>query len=153
MTSNQKNNKHPAWFETKIPSTRKRRIVQAKCTNEVTMTTGKTPANNCRSVGFNCESLIQILCSREEQKEKRSGFLFFFSFFDRRGKTSWDKRITWSQASQCGAFVMKRLPRGAGEGEVLLSYSFILSMPPPSRFVVLRWREIFHADYFGNCSL
>ena len=126
MTSNQKNNKHPAWFETKIPSTRKRRIVQATCSNEVTMTTGKTPANNYRSVGFNCDSLIQILCSREEQKKKRSGFLFFFSLFDRRGKTSWDKRITRSQASQCGAFVMKRLPGGGGGGSfvVVQFYTF-----------------------------
>lgn len=86
MTSNKQNNKHPAWFETKIPSTRKRRIVQATCTNEVTMTTGKTPANNCRSVGFNRDSLIQIRCRREEQKEKRSEFFFSSPFLTGEGK-------------------------------------------------------------------
>lgn len=35
-------------------------------------------------VGFNRDSLIQILCRREEQKEKRSDLLFFSSPFSRR---------------------------------------------------------------------
>ena len=123
MTSNKKNNKHLAWFETKIPSTRKRRIVQATCRNKVNMTTGKTPANNCRSVGFNRDSLIQILCRRKEQKEKRSGFLFFSPFLRRERKTNWDKRMAWSQASQCGAFVINRLP-GGGSFVVVEFYTF-----------------------------
>ena len=51
-----------------------------------------------------------------------------------------------------GHLLSNVFPGGGGGGSFVV-VKFILSMPPPSRFAVLRCREIFHADDFGNCSL
>ena len=63
------------------------------------------------SVSTICDEYCRFFAVGKSKKESDQNFFFFFSFFEKKGKTSWDKRMAWSQASQCGAFVIKRLPR------------------------------------------